>query len=304
MTIDVSVIIVNYHTTDLVINCIKSIFEFTKGLKFEVVIVDNNSDSGFTKRIKESLPDHCEPHLKFLSLSHNIGFGRANNRALEIATGRNILFLNPDTLLLNNAIKILSDFLDHNPKAGACGGNLLNVNNEPSFSFKRILPGVFWEWDELFNTLPQKLIFGRNRFYNCSSKAIKVKMLSGADLMVKKAVLEKINGFDEDYFLYFEDTDLCTRIAREGWKLFNVPEALICHFESESFKKESNGFSEIKIRNYEAGRKTYLGKNASSLPKKISDIIYHLFLSSRTLLVKGKNKREYYKTRRKYFKTK
>ncbi len=131
--IDVSVIIVNYNTTELIIKCLDSIFIHTEGINYEIIIVDNASEPDFGKRILNEFPIQKEKML-FLHLQENIGFGRANNKGLELSSGRNIFFLNPDTVVINNAISILSKFLDNNKEAGACGGNLLTENMTPNFT--------------------------------------------------------------------------------------------------------------------------------------------------------------------------
>ena len=125
---DVSVIIVNYKTVPLILDCLESLRAKTKGITYEVIVVDNNSGDDFQERILERFPE-----VQCLPLPENVGFGRANNEGLKIAKGRNIFFLNPDTLLLNNAIKILSDYLDGHPQVGACGGNLYDaeMKNHP-----------------------------------------------------------------------------------------------------------------------------------------------------------------------------
>ena len=109
MKFDVSIIIVNYKTSKLVADCIKSVINFTEGISYEVIVVDNNSEQDFKNEIIREVPDASKDNFHFIPLSENIGFGRANNEGLKIAGGRNIFFLNPDTILLNNAIKILSE---------------------------------------------------------------------------------------------------------------------------------------------------------------------------------------------------
>ena len=122
---DVSIIIINYNTLDMTRACIDSIFEKTSSLDFEVILVDNNS--------KDNSKDFFEKDKRIIYVynNDNLGFGVANNVGLKFAKGRNILFLNSDTLLVNNAIKILSDYLDGNSDVGACGGNLYNKDMTP-----------------------------------------------------------------------------------------------------------------------------------------------------------------------------
>ena len=301
---DVSVIIVNYKTANLICDCVTSIIEKTREITYEVIVVDNDSEPDFEEKIKKSIPDNLFPSFKFIALNKNIGFGRANNEGLKIAKGRNIFFLNPDTLLLNNAIKILSDFLDNHPAAGACGGNLFDCSLQPSYSFKRFLPGVFWELNDLLNILPEKLIYRNNRFFNHTNSYIEVGYISGADLMVKSKTLEETGGFRKEYFLYFEETDLCYRIKRKGWKIYSVPDAKIQHLESRSFSSSSEYQNSFKTECIEGSRNIYYNLNKSSAARFVSQFIYQIFLDSRIILIKSKPKKEYYRQRKKYFKHK
>lgn len=299
---EVSVIIVNYRTSDLVADCIESIFNHTTDITFEIIVVDNNTEPDLESKLSLLFPDKIN-HIKCVSLPDNIGFGRANNEGMKISKGRNIFFLNPDTLLLNNAIKILSDFLDNHPDTGACGGNLFDADLKPTFSFKRFFPGIRWETNELLNSKPQKILFGKNCYFNTTNHPIKVAFVSGADLMVKREVLEKTMLFSDAFFLYYEETDLCRRISKAGWKIYNIPSAKIMHLESKSMGEDGKWESEFKTQWMERSRKIYYKRNVSPLNRVISDFIYNLFLNSRIELIRKKNKKEYYLTRKKYYKS-
>lgn len=301
---DVSVIIVNYNTSRLISDCVKSVLKFTKNLCYEVIIVDNNSEKDFQTTISKNIPEDKLNIFKFLALPENIGFGRANNEGVKIAQGRHIFYLNPDTLLLNNAIKILSDFLDSHPKAGACGANLYDANLNPNYSHKRIAPGVFWELNEILNTLPQKILYGKNFFFNHTEKPMEVAYITGADLMVKKEIIDKNGGFRRDFFMYFEETDLCYRIKKEGWKIYNVPDAKIIHLEgSSSFGSTQEFGSENKIKFLEESRNIYYNLNANPLKKGLANLIYVTFLYSRKVLIRNEAKKTYYDKRIRYHKT-
>ena len=300
--IAVSIIIVNYKTSNLIIDCIKSIKELTQGIDYEIIIVDNNSEPDFEQRIRNGALLNNDGNFKFIGLLENIGFGRANNEGIKIAKGKNILFLNPDTLLASNAIKILSDYLDKNPKTGACGGNLINEAGNPIQSYRKILPGLFWEFNELLNNIPQNIIYGKiDKFYNQTEKPIKVAFITGADLMVKREVLEKTGLFCDQFFLYFEETDLCNRITNAGYSIYNVPEAVIYHLESKSFEIDEAWQSEFKTKNFETSRKIYYRRNVGRFQRILSDLIYSLLLTSRILMIKNPLKKEYYILRKKLF---
>ena len=144
MSLDVSIIYVNYKTSDLILQSIKSVVEKVTDISYEFIVVDNNTENNLEKKLSEVIPSFI--NLKCLYLPENIGFGAANNEGMKHAKGKTIFLLNPDTVLINNAIKILFDFLQKNPDAGACGGNLYNIQNQPSYSFSKIMPGINWEF--------------------------------------------------------------------------------------------------------------------------------------------------------------
>ncbi|WP_300286556.1 glycosyltransferase family 2 protein [uncultured Alistipes sp.] len=229
--IDVSVIIVNYKTSRLLVDAVDSIFEKTEDLSFEVIVVDNRSQDDSEQLVRERYGDR----VIFLPLPENIGFGRANNEGIRIAKGRNILFLNPDTLLMNNAIGLLSDYLDGHPEAGAAGGNLYSPEGNPNVSFNRVFPSMFDETDQAVLRLLSRLRFGRNGFFNYTERPIEVGFIVGADLMVPRKILDRVGGFDPDFFMYYEETELCWRIRRAKYRIVCVPQARIVHIEGKSF---------------------------------------------------------------------
>ena len=175
----------------------------------------------------------------------NIGFGRANNEGLKKAKGRNILFLNYDTLLINNAIKILSDYLDNNYRVGAVGGNLYSNQGAPLHSYRRLSPIAF-ELNTMLANMPSKIFFGRNEEHNHTVEPIVVNYCCGADLMIRKSIIEKLGGFDTRFFMYCEETDLCHRIRKLGYKIVSVPKSKIVHLEGASFS-EDRFFERIKM---------------------------------------------------------
>lgn len=300
--IDASVIIVNYKTSGLIVDCIHSIMKHTEGIIYEVIIVDNNSEPEFESIIRSGASIQNDKNFKFIGLPENIGFGRANNEGIKIASGRNIFFLNPDTLLANNAINILSNFLDNNPKAGACGGNLINKEGKPIHSFRNIFPGVFWEFNELLNNIPQNIIYGKiSKFYNQTENPIKVSFITGADLMVKREVLDKTGPFCDKFFMYFEETDLCHRIKNAGYNIYNVPKAMIYHLESKSFEADGAWQSELKTRIFEESRDIYYRRNTNRLQRNLSNLLYILNLESRIIFLRNPGKKGYYKLRKQYF---
>lgn len=285
----VSVIIVNFHTSRLIDDCIDSLFNLSKETPFEVIVVDNASES-----LRESLKNASRKEVRIIQLPENIGFGRANNAGAAIAEGHHLFFLNPDTVLLNDAVTILSQFLDNNPDCGACGGNLFDENQSPATSLKRFAPGPAWEINELLHLLPEKIIYGRNRNFNHLGRPLRVAYVTGADLMIRKETFERLGGFAPEFFMYYEETDLCRRIRREGLWICSVPQARIIHLEGKNRGAKTAGWKTDII---EESRSIYYRRNQSPFNRKISNFIYRLFLRSRILLSRGKEKRAYYRRR-------
>lgn len=259
MKTDVSVIIVNYNTSVLIKNLLKTIEDKTEGVSCEVIVVDNNPTEQFSIDLKDYLDK-----IIYLPLKENVGFGRANNEGLKVAKGRNIFFLNPDTLLLNNAIKILSDYLDNNEKVGVCGGNLYDKDMNPTHSYQMTFPSLTWELNLFFGrSLWYRLLYGKSFTFNYSSKPKEVAYITGADMMVKRQVLEEVGAFNPAFFMYYEETELSYRIHKNGYKIVNIPEVKITHLEGKSI---STNFSKQQM--LLTSRKTYY---TLTVGKKIID---------------------------------
>lgn len=242
---DVSIIIVNYNTIALLVEAIESIFKKSKGFNFEIIVVDNNS----TDSSKQILFEKYGNSVIYVALPENVGFGRANNEGLRIAKGRNILFLNPDIELQNNAIKILSDYLDEHPDVGVVGGNLFSEYGEPNHSFSRVLPSIWEEFNALMLNIPFKLVYGKNIYFNYTRQPLSVGYITGADMMIPMKVLKDVGAFDPDFFMYYEETEMTFRIRKKGFKIISVPQAKIVHLEGRSFKiKESREYQYLKSR--------------------------------------------------------
>lgn len=297
MVPEVSIIFVNYHTSHLIADSIKSILKYVTDINYEIIIVDNNTEKDINQKFSSFLPAIIP--IKYIYLPENIGFGRANNEGAKNASGKCLFFLNPDTLLLNNAIKILYEFLNDHPDVGACGGNLYGTDNNSAYSFKKIYPGVRWEFEELTHYLFSNPINPIKNTHNFSDKPIPVAYISGADLMVKSEIFKECGGFSADLFMYWDDVEVCKRIHYLGYKIFNVPSARICHLESKSFENfdPDNTF---KFELQEKYRLIYLKRNIGRFQTVISNFLYFLFFLSRIYVLKG-IKKEYYKKRKEIF---
>jgi len=273
---DVSIIIVNYNTVSFLVGAIDSILAKTKNIEYEIIVVDNNSNDDS----RTILSEKYDNKVIYLGLSENIGFGRANNEAAKIAKGRNLFFLNPDTVLLNNAVKILSDYLDNNHCVGCCGGNLVDVNNKPNISYLRVnIFSVFYELNEICFKLLSKMKFGKNCYYNHTNKPMKVKCIIGADLMIRKEIFVKLYGFDPDFFMYHEESELESRVIKMGYEIYNIPYAKIIHYEGKSFNNNKD-----KIRYDYLSRNMYIHKTYNKTIIIIINILYFIRIKIRLFI--------------------
>lgn len=275
---DLSIIIVNYNTRQTTAACIDSVFAHTTGIHFEVILVDNASTDGSREHFS------ADGRITYIYNHENIGFGRANNLAIKRAKGRNVLLLNPDTLLLNNATEILSSYLDSHPAVVVVGGNLYDENLLPALSFKLLRPSITEEIGSLMFHLPQRIFAPRRRYFNHTSHPIKVGYITGADLMARRKELMVIGGFDEDFFMYYEDTDLCFRLSRCGREIQSVPSAHIQHLEGRSFSEVQINRRRIILS--EQGRHLYYKKNHSRRYHITANTIYLISLRLHSIYYK------------------
>jgi GT2 family glycosyltransferase len=262
---DVSVIIVNYNTVQYLVNAIDSVFEKTRDIEFEIIVVDNNSSDNSEYILHEKYGNN----IIYLALPENVGFGQANNRAAEIAKGRNIFLLNPDTILVNNAIKILSDYLDGHEQVGVCGGNLYDERCQPTDSFGRSYPSIIDELDRLFLGFFKKIIYGTGMVFNYTGKPLKVAFVIGADMMIKKEIFLNLGGFDKDFFMFAEEIELEYRIHTLKYKIMSVPDAQIIHLEGKSMSSNTE-----KIEKKIMARDLYLYKTHSKFGVSVTNSIF------------------------------
>lgn len=272
--IDVSIIIVSYNTCGLLQACLDALYKQTESISFEVFVVDNASVDQSLEMVHSYFKE-----VKVIALKENIGFGKANNEAIRVAKGRNIFLLNPDTILLNNAVKILSDFLDKHLDVAICGGNLYSKEGKPIHSHLMYLPSLYGEFDRLCRGCLSFLRYGKSIDFNYTDKPIKVGYITGADLMIRKEVLDKVGVFDPDFFMYYEETELTYRVHNAGFDVTNVPFAKIIHLEGQSLK-----LKEVKETMFLTSRRLYFLKTLKYKWAFIfcqmifgMDIIVHLF---------------------------
>lgn len=237
----VSVIIVNYNTKELTKNTIQSVINKTKGVDYEIIVADNNSQDGSVEELKNTFQNK----ITIIESKQNLGFGKANNLAIKQAKGKYVFLLNSDTELINNTIKIFYDYMEQNEQVGLCCGNLYDEKNLPQESCdmhlytNTVLSYFFWRF---FGICKHIFYMKKVMDFNYSNKVKTVAWCLGADMFIRKAILEKTVLFDEKIFMYYEDMDLCFRIRKNGYLIKSLPQAKIIHFGSKS----SNGIKNIE----------------------------------------------------------
>ena len=287
---NVSVIYVNYNSSNLIANSIKSVIELTNGISYEIIVVDNNSHQDDKNRLKTFCTTN---NIKLIESVSNLGFGKGNNLGAKYANGEYIFFLNPDTYLINNAIAELFNFAKTN-NISTCGANLFTYDQQPTLSYWMLMPSIADELSALFANLPLKIKYRNSYEHNQTSTPKEVAFITGADLMIRRELFNRLDGFDESFFMYFEETDLQFRINKLGHKTYNLPSAKIVHLESQTLSSRTQ---KLKLF-FESRRKFYL-KNRSQTQLTIANVILKfsciIRITAFTLLQKN-NKVNYWKT--------
>lgn len=265
---DISIIIVNYHSAAMVIDCINSIFEKTREVSYEIIVVDNASHDGSVELLRDTFGDR----IRVIASPENLGFGKANNLGAAQAAGKYLFLLNPDTILLNDAIGILHSYLEANPGVGVAGGNLYSPDMAPTPSFCRTFDDLAQEkqrasWCSLLSQrIRAKLRMDRNKpmsEFNHTDTPQKVAYIFGADMMLPRSLFEQVGGFDPDFFMYGEEEELTWRITRSGYQVVAVPQAKIIHLEGATLNA-SHTFNSRQFKMRMTGTMTYYRKRFGS----------------------------------------
>ena len=223
---DISRIYINYNTISLIKDSINSVIKKTVGVTYEIIVVDNN-----TQDLQPLLSLYH--NIKIVQLKENLGFGRANNAGVRFAKGNFLFFLNPDTILINNAIGEMYNVIKSDRKAGVVGGNLYGIENQPIHSYNE----EFFTWRQVVRKLWKRGDSKDDRIkrqFNFTESIMIVGYITGADLMISRNLFYKIGGFNKRMFMYFEDVDLCYKAQKKGFYCINVPSAKIKHLEGQS----------------------------------------------------------------------
>jgi len=222
--IDLSIIIVNWNTRDLLTPCLQSVYDTTSNLDFEVVVVDNASTDGSQAMVRQQFP-----HIHLIANRENVGFARANNQAMRVSKGRYALLFNSDALLLANAVQVMISLAEANPQAGIIGAQLLN----PDGSFQAShtpFPNLWQEF--LILSGAGRMLYGHwypSRGPQEDQGPQMVDYVEGACMLVRREAFEDVGGLDEGYFMYAEEVDWCYAMREKGWQVWYQPAAKVIH---------------------------------------------------------------------------
>ncbi len=235
---DISIIIINYNVKEFLENLLLSLVPALKGIAAEIIVVDNASSDGSIEMLKKKFPS-----VTAIINKQNIGFAKANNLALHRASGKYILLLNPDTIVNENTLHEMLSFMELHDEVGLAGCKVLNSDGTLQLSCRRGFPGPwtsFCKVSGLSSLFPNIKLFARyNLTYLDENQSFEVDAVSGAYMMIRKSVYEKIGGLDEQFFMYGEDLDWCYRVQKTGNKVYYVHSAQIIHFKGESTKRSN-----------------------------------------------------------------
>lgn len=240
-TNSISIILVNYNGAEILPECLYSLEKYINKNNSEIIVVDNNSQDNSIDIIENQFPN-----IKLMKLPKNVGFGAGNNVGAKIATGEFLFLLNTDTILIENTPQLLSNYLHQNEDVGVVGSRItfkdgsyqLSCGNLPNIIIEfidKIRYSLDKKWHSIFSTLYDKQY----------SSVQEVGWVTGASLMIRRDIFEKLGGFDESFFMYFEDKDICKRVHDTGFKVIYYPKTSLIHLlggSSQSMKKSVNSY--------------------------------------------------------------
>ncbi|NOX90112.1 MAG: glycosyltransferase, partial [Calditrichaeota bacterium] len=234
----ISVIIVNFNVREFLEQALDSVRRALKDIPSEVIVVDNASVDGSVQMIRQRFPQ-----VILIENKENVGFSAANNQGLDIARGKFMVLLNPDTVVQEDTFTKLLKFFDKTPDASAATCKILNPDGTFSVDCRHSIPTpltAFWKVIGLARLFPKSKIFGRyNLTYLDENQCYPVEAISGSFMMIRRETVQKVGKLDEDFFMYCEDIDYCHRINKAGGKIYYVPDSQIVHYKGESTKKNN-----------------------------------------------------------------
>jgi len=290
---DLSIVTVSWNVKELLNRMIDSVFHYTDGLDYEVIVVDNDSKDGSIPYLRQHYQEWIQnKKLKIIDNKFNAGFAKANNQGLKIAIGKYNCFMNPDMELVENSFLKLHQFMEQTPSAGICTCRLLygdktiqaNVKSNPGFCDQLL---VLLKLHHFLSWLPCLKKYLRKGFDFTQKQYIEQAM--GAFIFTRKKLMDKINGWDEDYWLWWEDVELCKTVQEQGQDIIYLPITEVIHYEGKSFA-QTHGLN--KQKRFNKGMLLYFKKHHSKLAYIalcfFQPISWFLTLLTQTLKIKSR----------------
>jgi len=243
---DISVIIVTWNSADEIVKCVGSVIEASKGLNTELIIIDNNSADNSLALVKNI----SFPQLNTVQNSENLGYTKAVNQGIKLSNGKYVLLLNPDTVLNDNSINIMYDYLEANPVYGACAPLMKNPDGSTQYSVRNFPTywRMFCEFSLLAYIFPHTKLFGswKAKYMDYSTEQ-DIRQPMAAAFMIRAELLRKIDNMDERFRMFFNDVDICKKVYDAGFKIRLLPASVVTHEHGVSIKKDRANM--IKIWN-------------------------------------------------------
>jgi GT2 family glycosyltransferase len=246
--VDVSVLVVNWNTCDLLRDCLRSVYAQSGAGDCEVIVIDNGSTDGSPEMVRREFGE-----VRLLASPENLGFAAANNLGISIATGRYILLLNSDTIVLDDAIEKTVAYADRHPDAAVVGCRILNPDlslQHSCFMFPSVLNLLLFS-TYLYQLFPNSRFFGREQMtWWQRDDDREVEVVTGCYMLVRKQAIDDVGPMDDQFFMYYEETDWCFRFKSKGWSNRFTPVAKIIHIGGASAAKLGAQRAKIKNRSF------------------------------------------------------
>lgn len=273
-----SIVILCWNDIKVIDDCLRSIYEHTKEVDFEVIVSDNGSTDGSSEFIR-----HSYPHVQVLENCENLGFAQGNNVGIARCTGQYVLILNPDTIIHSQALEKLVDCADRHPEAGAFGCRVLN--RDGSFQGPaRPFPTIWRSWIAALYLRPLAYIsdiFISDTYTGWNGLTERtIDWQSGCCVMFRRDLLERLRGFDNQFFYHYEEVDLCKRVWNAGYTIYYTPGAVITHLGGQSVNRFPLRFELEKCR----GRYRYFYKHFGAKNTRRSRLTNLAWIHVRRLL--------------------
>jgi GT2 family glycosyltransferase len=285
--LDLSILIVTYNSARFIGACLEAIEATVVDHSYEVIVVDNASSDGTVARVRAE-----HPRVRLLQMGHNAGFAAANNRGYAQSSGRNVLLLNGDAVVQPNALDVLTQFLDANPGVGVVAPRLENPDGSDqgtARSFPTPAAALFGRRSPLRRAFPENRFSRRylSGLDRDGEGAFAVDWVSGACLMIRSDLAQRIGLLDERFFMYWEDADLCRRVARAAYGVWCVPAARVVHTEGSS---SSGGWPPRQVRRFHRSAYRYYAKHHLAGPKRVLRPIAASALATRAVLIVARDR--------------